>query len=154
MLYHLHSYFLYVNTAETGGMWAREFFIDTTRSTTRITLSMSPPNLVPQASWWEPWKLLTRVGRGGVGWRIMDFLFMYRRKLPLLSSQNKRRKGGKNFCCFEMRMKGCWDLTLTIWIVNKVSPGVREPRVFHLERSLASYIFTDIFLGANLGAYL
>ena len=135
-------------------MWARgELLIGTTRSTTSIPLQHESLTSRTQASWWEPWNLFSSVG----GWGLKNNGFsVYAQERSCLHSPPKIReeREEKTFCCFPMKMERMLGFTLTIWIVNQISPGVSQPRVFHLQRSLASHLFIDIFLGANLGAYL
>ena len=95
MLCHLHSYRLYVNTAEAGSMWARgELLIGTTRSTTSIPLQHESLTSRTQASWWEPWSLFSSVG----GWGLKNNGFsVYAQERSCLHSPPKiREERGKN----------------------------------------------------------
>ena len=96
MLCHLHSYFLYVNTAETGGMWAREFFIDTTRSTTRITLQHESPKPSPTGFLMRAMESFNSCWQGW-GWVKNNGFSVYVQERSCLYSPPKiREERGKN----------------------------------------------------------
>lgn len=147
VLCHLHSYLLFLcqQCRDMSHLDQRkELFIDTTRSRTRITLqsrcpTSSAPGFLIRA--------MESFNSGDGGWRTMDFshLCTGEKQLPPLFSQNKKKKkkNSTNFCCFEMGMEMIWVLILTIWILYKISPGVRQPECSDLERSQL-HLFSSI----------
>lgn len=137
----------YMQILQIWGTW--QFFIDTTRIALQ-RLSLTP---IPQTSQWQSLNLLTWVVGGGREKWIFSIYTQERSSHLYVLPQRKEEKKDILKTSDPLRMERMLG-SHSVWIVNKVSPGIRKPGVFQSREVLVSSLFIYKFLGANLDAYL